>query len=165
MSFAMEQQLSAPDRVKAALHAAGVATEIRHFAASTRTAQDAANAIGTTVGQIVKSLLFLSGDEAVLALVSGSNQLDAAKLGALTGDEIRKADATVVRQTTGYSIGGVPPLGFPRPIRTFIDRDLWQYDEVWAAAGTPNDVFRTTADELIALTRGRPADLKRAGST
>lgn len=164
MSFAMEQQHSARDRVRAALQSAGVRTEIRHFAASTRTAQDAADAIGITVGQIVKSLLFVSGDEPVLALVSGSNQLDTTKLTILTGDDIRKADASAVREATGYSIGGVPPLGFPRPIRTFIDQDLWRYGEVWAAAGTPNDVFRTTPDELAALTKGRAADIKREAS-
>jgi prolyl-tRNA editing enzyme YbaK/EbsC (Cys-tRNA(Pro) deacylase) len=109
----------------------------------------------------VKSLVFVSDGEPVLALVSGSNQLDTAKLSVMTGGEIRKADAAVVRQATGYSIGGVPPLGFPRPIRTFIDRDLLQYAELWAAAGTPNDVFRTTGQELLTITKGRLADLTR----
>jgi prolyl-tRNA editing enzyme YbaK/EbsC (Cys-tRNA(Pro) deacylase) len=155
------EQPSAAQRVEAALRAAGVHPEIKNFTASTRTAQDAANAIGTTVGQIVKSLVFVSDGEPVLALVSGSNQLDTAKLSVMTGGEIRKADAAVVRQATGYSIGGVPPLGFPRPIRTFIDRDLLQYAELWAAAGTPNDVFRTTGQELLTITKGRLADLTR----
>lgn len=155
----MEQQ-SAPDRVRAALRSAGLEIEVRQFAESTRTAQDAAHAIGTTVGQIVKSLVFLSGDQPVLALVSGSNQLDTAKLAAVTGAEIRKADASIVREATSYSIGGVPPYGFPTPIRTYIDRDLLQYEEVWAAAGTPNDVFRTTPSQLLALTTGTPVDIK-----
>lgn len=153
------EQLSAPQRVLLSLREAGLQTEIRQFAESTRTAQDAAAAIGTTVGQIVKSLVFLSEDRPVLALVSGSNQLDPAKLSRLTGGEIRKADAASVRAATGYVIGGVPPAGFPRPIETFIDRDLLQYDEVWAAAGTPHHVFRTTPRELIQLTGGRAADL------
>jgi prolyl-tRNA editing enzyme YbaK/EbsC (Cys-tRNA(Pro) deacylase) len=155
------EQRSAPDRVRAALRSAGLEVEVRQFAESTRTAQDAANAIGTTVGRIVKSLLFLSGERPVLALVSGSNQLDTAKLGRLTGDEIRKADAAAVREATGYAIGGVPPLGFALRIDTYIDQDLMLYDEVWAAAGTPNHVFRTTPQDLLRLTGGKPADLKR----
>ncbi|HEY9289265.1 MAG TPA: YbaK/EbsC family protein [Candidatus Dormibacteraeota bacterium] len=153
------EHLSAPQRVLATLRAAGLETEVREFAESTRTAQDAAAAIGTTVAQIVKSLVFLSGDRPVLALVSGSNQLDPAKLGRLTGGEVRKADAASVRGATGYVIGGVPPAGFPGPIDTYIDRDLLRYDELWAAAGTPHHVFRTTPKDLIRLTGGATADL------
>ena len=157
----MEHQASAVDRVRAALRDAGVEPELRHFDASTRTAEDAARAIGTSVGQIVKSLVFLSGGQPVLALVSGGNQLDTGKLGRLTQAEIRKADAAFVRQATGYAIGGVPPLGFPATIRTYIDRDLLGYDAIWAAAGTPNDVFRTTGAELRRITAGTIADLRR----
>lgn len=153
------EQLSAPQRVLFTLREAGLQTEVRQFAESTRTAQDAAAAIGTTVAQIVKSLVFLSGDRPVLALVSGGNQLDPAKLSRLTGGEIRKADAALVRRATGYVIGGVPPAGFPHPIETFIDRDLLRYEEVWAAAGTPHHVFRTTPQELIRLTGGATVDL------
>jgi Cys-tRNA(Pro) deacylase len=155
------EQLSAPDRVRVALARAGVAADIRQFAESTRTAQEAAAAIGTSVGQIVKSLVFLSGDRPVLVLVSGSNQLDTAKLARLTGGQIRKADAATVRQATGYAIGGVPPLGFAQPIDTHIDEDLFQYDEIWAAAGTPNHVFKLDPPTLMRLTRGERADLKR----
>ena len=158
----MQQQPSAPERVRAALQAAGVSIEVRSFDASTRTAQDAANAIGTTVGQIVKSLVFISGDHPVLALVSGSNQVDLARLGELSGGAIRKADASMVRQATGYAIGGVPPLGFPAALPTYVDRDLLQYQEVWAAAGTPNHVFRTTPEELVRISGGTLADLKSA---
>jgi prolyl-tRNA editing enzyme YbaK/EbsC (Cys-tRNA(Pro) deacylase) len=158
MAFLMEQ-LSPPERVLVSLREAGLQTELREFAQSTRTAQDAAAAIGTTVAQIVKSLVFLSGDRPVLALVSGSNRLDPAKLSRLTGKEIRKADAAVVRRETGYVIGGVPPAGFPQSIETYIDRDLLRYDEVWAAAGTPHHVFRTTPQELIRLTGGATVDL------
>ncbi|HKV29899.1 MAG TPA: YbaK/EbsC family protein [Candidatus Dormibacteraeota bacterium] len=158
----MDQRLSAPERVQAALSAAGVATRIEEFSASTRTAQDAAAAVGTGVGQIVKSLLFFAGDVPVLALVSGVNQLDPARLASLTGASISKADAGAVRQATGYSIGGVPPTGFAAPIPTFIDRDLLQYDVVWAAAGTPRHVFPIAPKELVRVTGGSIADLKLA---
>src|SRR2546423_11705395 len=161
MAFHMKEQHSAADRVRVALGNAGLHPEIRQFAESTRTAQEAANAIGVTVGQIVKSLLFMSGDRPVLALISGCNQLDTAKLSQLTGTDIRKADAATVRQVTGYAIGGVPPFGFPSRIQTYIDADLLQYEEIWAAAGTPNHVFRTTPTELTTLTQATPADLKR----
>src|ERR1700694_406799 len=106
MAFAMDHRLSAPERVQAALSAAGVAARIEESPPSTRTAQDAATAVGTRVGQIVKSLVFLAGDAPVLALVSGANQLDTARLAVLTGASIGKADADAVRQATSYSIGG-----------------------------------------------------------
>jgi prolyl-tRNA editing enzyme YbaK/EbsC (Cys-tRNA(Pro) deacylase) len=160
MAFAMEQQLSAPERVRAALEAAGVDPRIEEFPASTRTAQDAAATVGTSVGQIVKSLVFLAGDTPVLALVSGVNQLDTDRLGALTGAAIGKADANRVRQATGYAIGGVPPTGFPAPIPTFVDRDLLRYDVVWAAAGTPRHVFAIAPSELVRITGGSVVDLK-----
>jgi prolyl-tRNA editing enzyme YbaK/EbsC (Cys-tRNA(Pro) deacylase) len=156
----MEQRLSAPDRVQAALSAAGVNARIQEFPSSTRTAQEAADAVGASVAQIVKSLVFLAGDAPVLALVSGANQLDPARLAALTGASIGKADADAVRQATSYSIGGVPPTGFPAPIPTFIDRDLLQYDVVWAAAGTPRHVFPIAPQELVRVTGGRVSDLK-----
>ena len=160
MAFSMGHQLSAPERVQAALNAAGVNAPIQEFPASTRTAQDAAATVGTSVGQIVKSLVFLAGDSPVLALVSGVNRLDTERLGVLSGAAIDKADANRVRQATGYAIGGVPPTGFPAPIPTFIDRDLLQYDVVWAAAGTPRHVFPIAPTELLRITGGRVADLK-----
>ncbi len=159
MASAMDQKSSAPDRVRAALSAAGVIAPIQEFPSSTRTAQDAAAAVGTSVGQIVKSLVFLAGAAPVLALVSGANRLDPARLGALTGLPIGKADADAVRQATGYSIGGVPPTGFPVPIPTFIDRDLLQYDVVWAAAGTPRHVFPIAPLELVRITGGKVAEV------
>lgn len=164
MAFSMEQQLSAPERVRAALEAAGVQARIQEYAVSTRTAQEAADAIGTSVGQIVKSLLFIAGDAPVLALVSGTNQLDPARLGSLTGSSITRADANTVRQATSFAIGGVPPMGFPRPIPTFIDRDLLQYNLVWAAAGTPRHVFPISPRQLAQITGGVVADLKPADS-
>jgi prolyl-tRNA editing enzyme YbaK/EbsC (Cys-tRNA(Pro) deacylase) len=156
----MEQQVSAPARVQAALTAAGVDTRIEEFPSSTRTAQEAAATVGTSVGQIVKSLVFLAGDTPVVALVSGANRLDPQRLAALSGASIGKADADAVRQATGFAIGGVPPIGFPAPIPTFIDRDLLQYDAVWAAAGTPRHVFPIAPQELVRITGGTVADLK-----
>src|SRR2546422_1550350 len=141
MALSMDQRPSAPQRVRAALSAAGVAARIEEFPSSTRTAQEAADAVGTSVGQIVKSLVFLAGGAPVLALVSGANRLDPDRLAALTGVDVGKADADAVRQATGYSIGGVPPTGFPAPIPTFIHRDLLQYDILLAAAGSPPHVF------------------------
>src|ERR1700687_4634208 len=160
MASQMEQQVSAPERVQAALIAAGVEARIEEFPSSTRTAQEAAATVGTTVGQIVKSLVFLAGDSPVMALVSGVNRLDTQRPPALSGAAIDKADADAVRQATGYSIGGVPPIGFPVPIPTFIDRDLLQYDVVWAAAGTPRHVFPIAPQDLVRITSGRVADLK-----
>lgn len=160
MAFNMEQPLSAPDRVRAALARAGVSTQIQEMGATTRTAQDAAAAVGTRVGQIVKSLVFVAGETPVLALVSGSNQLDIDRLSVLTGASIRKADADVVREATGYAIGGVPPTGFPAPLRTFIDRDLMQYETVWAAAGTPRHVFAIAPSDLARITGGIVSELK-----
>jgi len=160
MASAMDQRPSAPDRVRAALSAAGVVAHIQEFPSSTRTAQDAAAAVGTSVGQIVKSLVFMSGSVPVLALVSGANQLDPDRLAALTGLPIGKADADAVRLATSYSIGGVPPIGFPAPIPTFIDRDLLQYDVVWAAAGTPRHVFAIAPAELVRVTEGVVSDLR-----
>ena len=160
MASQMEQQVSAPARVQAALTAAGVEARIEEFPSSTRTAQEAAATVGTTVGQIVKSLVFLAGDSPVMALVSGVNRLDTQRLAALSGAAIDKADADAVRQATGYSIGGVPPIGFPVPIPTFIDRDLLQYDVVWAAAGTPRHVFPIAPQELVRITGGQVADLR-----
>jgi len=160
MGFSMDQQLSPPDRVSAALRRAGVSARIEQFSTSTRTAQEAADSIGIQVGQIVKSLLFLAGERPVLSLVSGVNQLDVARLASLTGSPIRKADANAVRDATGYAIGGVPPTGFPKPIRTFIDRDLLQYDVVWAAAGTPRHLFPIAPQELARVTAGTVVDLK-----
>ena len=140
---------------------AGVAARIEEFPASTRTAEEAAAAVGASVGQIVKSLVFLAGDAPVLALVSGANQLDPARLAALTNARIGKADADAVRAATGYAIGGVPPLGFAAPIPTFIDRDLLQYDLVWAAAGTPRHVFAIAPAELLRVTAGVVSHLRR----
>ena len=160
MASSMDQQRSAPDRVRAALTAAGVEARIQEFSVSTRTAQEAADAIGTSVGQIVKSLVFIAGDAPVLALVSGVNQLDPARLGSVTGTAISRADAKAVRDATNYAIGGVPPFGFAVPMPTYIDRDLMQYDLVWAAAGTPRHVFPIEPRRLVQITGGTVVELK-----
>lgn len=141
-------------RVVDALAAAGVRAEVVEFAESTRTAEEAAAAVGTTVGRIVKSLVFMAGEEPVLALVSGSNRLDAAALTAHLGRAVRRANADEVRNLSGFAIGGVPPLGHARPLTTVIDRDLAQYELVYAAAGTPNHVFPITPAELARVTGG-----------
>jgi prolyl-tRNA editing enzyme YbaK/EbsC (Cys-tRNA(Pro) deacylase) len=148
-------------RVQSALRALGVESEVILLAESARTAAEAAAACGVGVGQIVKSLVFLAGDEPILVLVSGANQADERRLATLSGGSIRRADADVVRSVTGYAIGGVPPIGHPRPLRAFIDRDLLGYDRLIAAAGTPHAVFPITPAELCHVTGGAVSDLKR----
>jgi prolyl-tRNA editing enzyme YbaK/EbsC (Cys-tRNA(Pro) deacylase) len=147
-------------RVADALLAAGIEPDIVELADSTRTAQEAAAAIGTSVPCIVKSLVFLADDEPVLALVSGSNRADTSLLASELGKAIGRADANRVRQATGFAIGGIPPLGHTTPLDVVIDRDLLQYDVVWAAAGTPHAVFSISPAELVRVTGGRIVDLK-----
>jgi len=151
-------------RVADALAADGHPAEIRLFAESTRSAAEAAAAIGTTVAQIAKSLIFRAGDRPVLAIASGVNRIDETKLASaladrLGGAPIGRADAAFVRQATGFAIGGVPPVGHATPPLVAIDRDLLAFDEVWAAAGTPNAVFRTTGEALARLTGGTVAEI------
>jgi Cys-tRNA(Pro) deacylase len=141
----------------------GLDVEIKEFEATTRTAEDAANAIGCTVAQIVKSLLFVVDGRPVLALVSGPNRLDEKKLAALRGvgkKKVKRANADIVRQATGFAIGGVPPFGHVQELPTYLDQDFWQYEVIWAAAGTPNAVFAINPDELARVTAGTVADLK-----
>ncbi len=140
----------------------GVTVSPRHFAQGAKTAQDAADAIGVEVGQIVKSLIFGVDGELVLAYVSGSNQLDESKLAdAAGGQRCERVDADAVRNSTGYPIGGVPPFGHDNPLEVFIDPDLLAFDEVWAAAGTWNDVFPIAPDDLVRASGGTVIDLKR----
>lgn len=142
-------------RVLAAADALGVEIVIREFPQGTRTADDAARAIGCDVGQIVKSLVFVVDGAPVMALVSGANRLDEGKLAAaLGGNAVARADADLVRTATGFPIGGVPPFGHADSLRTVVDEDLMQYDEIWAAAGTPRDVFPLAPAELVRLTNG-----------
>ncbi len=135
-----------------------MAPEILRFPDGTRTAAQAAAAVGCELGQIVKSLVFLCDGEAVLALTSGSNRVDTAQLGTLLGGTITRADADGVRDATGYAIGGTPPFGHARPLRAVVDRALLAYDTVWAAAGTPDTVFELTPDELVRASGAEVAD-------
>jgi len=151
---------SATDRVRETLAALGIATEIVEFPQGTRTAQNAATAIGTTLGQIVKSLVFLADGRPVLVLTSGRNRVDTAKLArAIGANRIERADADRVRAETGFAIGGVPPVGHATPMETFIDQDLLAYDVIFAAAGTPTAIFPIAPGELMRATGGRSADL------
>lgn len=152
---------SATERVVQALAAQGVEVEVRTFPEGTRTAVDAANAIGTRVEQIVKSLVFEVDGQAVVVLASGGNQVDTAKLGALAGGRATRADAHLVRSATGFAIGGVAPVGFPQPLHVYVDEDLLLLDEVWAAAGTPHAVFRIDPATLVRVSGGSVADVKR----
>jgi Cys-tRNA(Pro) deacylase len=147
----------------------GLSVEIVEFEETTRTAQDAANAIGKhpsgvgcQVAQIVKSLLFVADGQPVMALVSGANRLDERKLAALRGvgrKKIKRADADTAKAVTGFSIGGVPPFGHVSRLPVYVDEDLTHFDVVWAAAGTPFAVFAITPDDLVRASGGVVADL------
>ena len=150
-------------RVIAAARDAGLEITTRRFPEGTKTAAAAATAIGVTVGQIVKSLVFGVDNEIVMALVSGSNQLDEKKLAlAAGGAKCARVDADAVREATGYPIGGVPPFGHSTQLRVFVDPDLLQYDEVWAAAGTWNDNFGAAPADIVRVAGGVVTNLKRA---
>ncbi|MGH2455377.1 MAG: YbaK/EbsC family protein, partial [Candidatus Limnocylindria bacterium] len=130
-------------RVTAAAAAAGLQVEVVRFADETRTAVDAARAVGCEVGQIVKSLVFVADGAPVVALVSGAHQLDPRRLAeALGAEQVRRATGDEVRSATGYAIGGVPPLGHAGPLPVLIDEHLLAHPFVWAAAGLPDAVFR-----------------------
>ena len=150
-------------RVRAAAEALGLQVEVRRFGEGTRTAQEAADAIGCPVGAIVKSLIFTVDGEVVLALVSGANQLDEKALAAAAGgSKCSRANADQVREATGYPIGGVPPIGLATKVREFIDVDLMGYDTVWAAAGTWHDVFEIRPEALAAASGGWVGTLRRS---
>ena len=150
-------------RVVDAAAALGLEVFPRTFPDGTRTAQEAADAIGVELGQIVKSLIFGVDGEIVLAYVSGANQLDETKLAEAAGGVMcQRVDADVVRSATGFPIGGVPPFGHVTPLRIFIDPDLLQYDKVWAAAGTWHDVFGIEPHKLVEASGGAVTDLKRS---
>jgi prolyl-tRNA editing enzyme YbaK/EbsC (Cys-tRNA(Pro) deacylase) len=153
----------AAEKVQAALRALGLERSVIELPVSARTAQMAADAVGVGVGQIVKSLVFTAGGAPILVLASGANRVDEAKLAALAGGAVRRADAEAVRAATGYAIGGVPPVGHPGRLPTFIDRDLLQHPLIYAAAGVPECVFPLTPDELLRATGGRVADLRQDG--
>lgn len=143
-------------RVQDELLARGYANVVVEFADSTRTAAEAAAAVGCTVGQIAKSLLFRghTTGQPILIITSGTNRVQEKQVAALIGEKLDKADAEFVRAATGYAIGGVPPLGHAGQLTTYIDQELLCFDEIWAAAGHPHAVFRLTPAELVAMTGG-----------
>jgi prolyl-tRNA editing enzyme YbaK/EbsC (Cys-tRNA(Pro) deacylase) len=160
----MNRQLSSSaQKVQDALSRHGVDLQVVEMPASTRTAVDAAAAIGCEVAQIAKSLIFRAkeSDRPVLVVACGVNRVDETKVAALLGESIGKADAEFVRARTGFVIGGVPPVGHTEALTTLIDADLLAFAEIWAAAGTPNAVFRLLPAELVAITRGLVGDVKR----
>ena len=142
----------------------GLTIEVVEFDETTRTAPDAANAIGCQVAQIVKSLIFIANGEPVVALVSGANRLDERKLAALRGisrKKVKRPDADTAKTITGFSIGGVPPFGHASALPVYVDEDLIRFDVVWAAAGTPFAVFAITPDDLVQASHGTVVDLKK----
>ena len=154
--------MKGPQRVKAALQALGEEIQVVELDASARTAQQAADAIGTELGSIVKSLVFLADGQPIIVLVAGDRRAAPTKLKALLcARRVMIADADQVRQTTGYAIGGVPPLGHKEHLPVWIDHSLSRFEMVYAAAGGPRAIFPVAYTKLIELTAGRVADLTK----
>jgi prolyl-tRNA editing enzyme YbaK/EbsC (Cys-tRNA(Pro) deacylase) len=145
------------ERVQQALRALGLGHEVVELGLSARTAADAARAVGCRVDQIAKSLVFrLRGSgRPLLVVTSGANRVDEAKVGAIVGEPLERADADFVRAETGFAIGGVAPIGHARPVVTLIDEHLLRFEEIWAAAGHPSVVFRLTPEDLVTMTGGQ----------
>jgi len=145
-------------RVQDAIRALGYDYRVFELAIPVRTAADAATAVGCTVAQIAKSIIFRAqSGRGVLVITSGANRVNEARIAGLLGEPIGRADAGFVRDVTGYAIGGIPPLGHATPLATFVDRDLLVLDRIWAAAGHPNALFELDPRELVALSGGTPA--------
>jgi len=144
-------------KVQDTLTALGFVHQVIEFEQTTRTSAEAAQAVGCAVGQIAKSLVFKGkqSGKAILVIASGANRVDEKKLRELAGEKIEKPDADFVRSRTGFVIGGVPPMSHAEPLETFIDETLMQYESIWAAAGTPNAVFKLTPADLVQMTGGR----------
>ncbi len=147
-------------RFEAWLVDSGIGVGVLQFPEGTRTATDAARAVGCEVGQIVKSLVFVAAGAPVVALVSGVNRLDEQRLASVAGEPVTKADAETARQATGYAIGGVPPFGHATEVPVFMDRDLFKHRVVWAAAGRPDSVFEIAPERLRELSGAVVADLR-----
>lgn len=145
------------NQVQEALLAIGLKLDVIELPDLTRTSLEAAQALGCQVSQIAKSLVFqaLTSHRPILVIASGSNRVDEKRMAGLVGEEIGKADADFVRNHTGFTIGGVPPLGHTEQLETFIDQDLLKFGEIWAAAGTPHAVFRLTPNDLLRMTAGK----------
>jgi len=148
--------------VQKALQQHGLACEVVQMRETTRSAEDAARAVGCEVGQIAKSLVFetTQSHRPVLVITSGANRVNEKTIGQNLAETIKMADPEFVREQTGFAIGGVAPTGLCQPLEIFIDEDLLQYNEIWAAAGTPNAVFKLTPDELIRITNGTVSSVK-----
>ena len=148
-------------RVEDALVAGGFGPRVRELAEPVRTAQAAADAVGCTAAQIVKSLVFrgTGSGRAVLVVASGGHRVDTDKLAALLGEPVTMGDPRFVREVTGFAIGGIPPVGHATPLAVIVDAHLSTFESLWAAAGHPNALFPLTPDELVRMTRGRVAEL------
>ena len=148
--------------VQDALREMGFDLTVIEFKESTRTSAEAAERVGCTVGQIVKSLIFKgqTTGKPVLVLTSGANRVDESRISQYAGESIGRAESEFVRNATGFAIGGVPPIGHAQVVETYLDEDLLQYDTVWAAAGTPNAVFELTPGELVKMTGGKVMGVK-----
>ncbi|MFN3744784.1 MAG: YbaK/EbsC family protein [Hyphomicrobiaceae bacterium] len=153
----MRELKPAPRRVQQAADALGLAVRVVEMAQSTRTAEEAAAACGCAVGQIIKSLVFRGRESGkpVLLLVSGANRVDQAGVAGIIGEALDRPDAAFVREVTGFAIGGIPPFGHAQPLPTWIDKDLLQYEAVWAAAGSPEAVFEVDPRRLAAAIGAR----------
>lgn len=149
-------------KVQDALLARGFDCTVIEFQESTRTAQDAADRVGCTLGQIIKSLIFKGADSGkpILVLTSGANRVDEKRVSTYIGEALTRADPEFARAATGFAIGGIPPLGHAQPIETYLDEDLLQYATLWGAAGTPNAVFEMPAPALQQMTGGKIVQVK-----
>ncbi len=156
-----DQLSSSARKVQQALETLGLSLKVIEMPESTRTAQEAAQAVGCQVGQIVKSLVFKTKRtrRPILVVASGQNRVNEKKLAAILGEPLGKADADFVRENTGFAIGGVPPVGHVQILETYVDRDLFQYENIWAAAGTPRSVFCLTPADLVKMTTGKVVDI------
>ncbi len=154
----------AAQKVQAAIAERGLDRQVIELEVHARTSQQAADALGVAVGQIAKSLVFTVEGSPLLVVASGANRVDERRLGDLAGGRIRRADPETVKQATGYSIGGVPPIGLESELVVYVDRDLLGYELVYAAAGLPECVFPIAPDELVRATGGHVVDIKEAGS-
>jgi prolyl-tRNA editing enzyme YbaK/EbsC (Cys-tRNA(Pro) deacylase) len=157
----MSELSPSAQKVQDVANALGLDITVREMADSTRTAEEAAAACGVTVGQIVKSLVFLgeTSGRPYLLLVSGSNRVNEKGVARHLGEKLKRPDASAVRELTGYAIGGIPPFGFATPLATYMDRDLLRYDVIWAAAGTPKAVFCTQPARLRDATGALAIDM------
>lgn len=158
----MSELSRSAEKIQNVLNQCGLGLQVKEFADSTRTSQDAADAIGCELGQIAKSLIFKGekSGQPIFIIASGSNRVNEKAIKAYVGERLKKADADFVYEQTGFAIGGIPPVGHNNYIKPLIDEDLMQYEEIWAAAGTPHAVFRLTPQDLLRITKGDLVSVK-----